>query len=143
MGSSVDRMLHEARSRLDRVTAVEAVSRRSEGAVLLDVRTDDQIARDGELPGAYRITLNVLEWRVATDSPHRIPTLPGDLGAELIVICAEGYSSSLAAARLQDLGFDRATDVIDGVVGWQMAGLPLERPVRDPAVTASRLVASP
>ncbi len=122
---TVDQMLVQARSRLTRLTAALAyLAVSGSEAVLVDVRTPDNRARDGHLPGALEIPLNVLEWRLDPASSHRHPRAP-DLDDLVIVICEEGYSSSLAAARLQDLGFNRATDVIRGFEGWEAAGLPV------------------
>ncbi|HYM96578.1 MAG TPA: rhodanese-like domain-containing protein, partial [Candidatus Sulfotelmatobacter sp.] len=95
------------------------------GALLVDTRTDSQRASDGEIPGALVIDRTVLEWRLDPASPSRIPQATGhDLRA--IVICNEGYSSSLAAASLQDIGLVNATDVIGGFQAWKAAGLPVE-----------------
>ncbi len=98
-----------------------------DGAVLIDIRSDAQIARDGVVPGALEIGRNVLEWRLDPDCAHRHPQAPG-LEDRVILMCNEGYQSSLAAATLQRLGFSRATDLEDGFVGWRAAGLPVEPP---------------
>lgn len=124
---TVDQMLVQARSRLARITAAVAyLAVSGSEAVLVDVRTPDNRARDGRLPDALEIPLNVLEWRLDPASSHRHPRAPS-LDDLVIVICEQGYSSSLAAARLQDLGFSRATDVIGGFEGWEAAGLPVIR----------------
>lgn len=117
-------MLAAARAGLVRVSAAEAHVRMRRGATLVDVRTTEQIAADGAVPGALQIGLNVLEWRMDPDSAsrHRDAPQPED---DVIVLCAQGYSSSLAAARLQELGFSRATDVIGGFAAWRAAGLPV------------------
>lgn len=98
-----------------------------DGAVLIDIRSDTQIARDGVVPGAVVIARNVLEWRLDPDSAHRHPEAPG-LEDRVILMCNAGYQSSLAAATLQRLGFSRASDLEDGFVGWRAAGLPVEPP---------------
>lgn len=117
-------MLVQARNRLSRMTpAVAYLAVSGSDAVLVDVRTLDNRARDGRLPDALEIPLNVLEWRLDPASSHRHPRAP-DLDEIVVVICEQGYCSSLAAGRLQDLGFTRATDVIGGFEGWQAAGLP-------------------
>lgn len=116
-------MLADARARLERLEPTEAYAALQRGSYLIDVRTEAQLERDGRIPGAVEIGLNVLEWRLAPDSPTRLPDAP-DLNDHVIVLCAEGYSSSLAAARLQDLGFVAATDVIGGFREWMRAGLP-------------------
>jgi rhodanese-related sulfurtransferase len=123
---SVDELLAEARARLVRLGAADAHARLRAGALLVDVRTDDQRRADGEIPGAHAIALNHLEWRLDPQSASRIPEAV-DHDVEVIVLCAEGYSSSLAAARLLDLGLHRATDVVDGFAGWSAAGLPISR----------------
>ncbi|GIU87704.1 MAG: hypothetical protein KatS3mg009_2219 [Acidimicrobiia bacterium] len=121
----VDELLAAARSRLTRLTASEAHRRAAAGALLVDVRTGEQRAADGAIPGALVIALNHLEWRLDPTSPHRVPEATGP-DVEVVVCCDEGYCSSLAAARLQDLGLHRATDVIGGFRAWVAAGLPVE-----------------
>ncbi|MFZ0626866.1 MAG: rhodanese-like domain-containing protein [Acidimicrobiia bacterium] len=113
----LDDMLDEARSGLQRVP-VEALEAMVEsGALLVDIRTSEQRERDGLLPGAEVIDLTVLEWRLAPTSPHRIVDLETD--RPVILVCSEGYSSSLAAARLQRLGLVNATDLIGGHKAWR------------------------
>jgi rhodanese-related sulfurtransferase len=121
-----DRLVDRARQRYRRITAVQAAAELVNGALLVDIRSSEQRQRDGDIPGAHRIERTVLEWRLDPTSPWRIAEV-NSTDARVIVICAEGYSSSLAAASLQDLGLVRATDVIDGVEGWKAAGLPLDR----------------
>ncbi|TNY36556.1 rhodanese-like domain-containing protein [Thermomonospora catenispora] len=121
---SIDRMLAEARRRLVRLTPGEAYREFVEGeAVLVDIRPQAQRAAEGEIPGSLIVERNVLEWRFDPASPSRLPEATG-YGARVIVICAEGYTSSLAAASLQDLGLSRATDVIGGYRAWRAVGLP-------------------
>ena len=96
------------------------------GRLLIDTRDADLRARDRRIPGAVHIPLSVLEWRVDPTSGHQSPALVGH-EHELVLICQEGYSSSLAAVRLQELGFEETTDVIGGFVAWAAAGLPVER----------------
>jgi rhodanese-related sulfurtransferase len=105
------------------------------GAALIDIRGDSQIARDGTIPGALVIARNVLEWRLDPDSLHRHPQAPG-LGDLVVLLCDEGYQSSLAAATLQQLGFALATDVEGGFRAWREAGLPVSRGA--PATTTYR-----
>ena len=127
MPKTVDDLLAEARATLERITAQQANDEREQGALLIDVRTSEQLAEHGEIPGAIRVGLNVLEWRLDPSSGWHIPEATGhDL--RVIVFCQEGYSSSLAAARLQSLGLSRATDVIGGFEAWRDAGLPVEHP---------------
>jgi rhodanese-related sulfurtransferase len=97
------------------------------GAALIDIRSDSQIARDGTIAGALVIARNVLEWRLDPASQHRHPQAP-HLGDRVILLCDEGYQSSLAAATLQNLGFAFATDVDGGFQAWRQAGLPVSRP---------------
>ena len=93
------------------------------GALLIDTRTDVQRSKQGDLPGAIVIDRTVLEWRLDPASPDRIPEAT-DYDREIVVICREGYSSSLAAASLRALGLHRATDMTGGVDAWLEAGLP-------------------
>jgi rhodanese-related sulfurtransferase len=126
--NSVDELLGAARARLRRVTPEEAARAVDErGALLVDTRPEWQRRGEGEIPGALVIERNHLEWRLDPASDARIPEAT-DHDVEVIVVCSEGYSSSLAAASLQDLGLHRATDVIGGFGAWRAAGLP----VRDP-----------
>ena len=125
MPRTVDDLLKEARATLSRVTPEQASAELGDGALLVDVRTEAQRATNGEIAGALAIGLNVLEWRLDPASEWRIPQAT-DHDVRVIVVCQEGYSSSLAAARLQSLGLHRATDVIGGFDAWRDAGLPVE-----------------
>jgi rhodanese-related sulfurtransferase/SAM-dependent methyltransferase len=95
--------------------------------VIVDIRADAQRAADGLVPGAVVVPRNVLEWRADPTSPDRDPRVAGAPGP-VVLMCAEGYGSSLAAAALQDLGVARATDMAGGFVAWRAAGLPVARP---------------
>lgn len=97
------------------------------GAALIDIRCDSQIARDGTIAGALIIARNVLEWRLDPASQHRHSQAPR-LGDRVIVLCDQGYQSSLAAATLQQLGFAHASDVDGGFQAWREAGLPVNPP---------------
>ncbi len=119
---AVDALLQRARAGWTRLTAPEAYVAVQDGALLVDVRTAAQRARTGELPGALVIDRTVLEWRLDPTSPVRVPE--ADARPRVVLVCRQGYSSSLAARSLRDLGLD-ATDVVDGVEGWVAAGLPL------------------
>lgn len=121
--TTVDDVLAAARARLDRVTPAQAWARMMHAATLVDVRTTDQVRAGGHIPGALEISLNVLEWRLDPESPSRHPDAPA-LDDAVIVLCQQGYSSSLAAARLRDIGFVKATDVIGGFEAWVDEGLP-------------------
>ena len=122
-------MLNGARARLRRLTPEQAWSAVGEGAVLVDVRPEFQRLADGEIPGAIVVERVHLEWRCDPSSEARIPEAVNH-DVRWIVICDEGYSSSLAAASLQAIGLRRATDVIDGFRAWRAAGLPIVRPDR-------------
>jgi len=95
-----------------------------QGATLIDTRDGDLRSRDGYIPGSVHVPLSVLEWRVDPTSGHQSAAVAGRED-RLILICHEGYSSSLAAVRLHDLGFANTTDVIGGFVAWAAAGLPV------------------
>jgi rhodanese-related sulfurtransferase len=120
---SIDDLLAEARARLDRVSPLRASRAAREGAVLVDIRPAAQRAAEGEIPGALIVERNVLEWRFDPASGASLPQASYDL--EVIVVCSEGYTSSLAAAALQDLGIRGATDLDGGFRAWQDAGLPV------------------
>ena len=129
--ASIDEILAASRTSLTRVTAQEAARLGEDGALLVDIRPIEQRARDGTIPGALVIDRNVLEWRLDPASPHRISEIDG-YDQTIVVVCNEGYASSLAAKSLQDLGLRRATDLIDGFVGWRAAGLPVANATRSP-----------
>jgi rhodanese-related sulfurtransferase len=114
---TLDEMLDAARARLDRVSPADLEGEMASGAVVVDIRTGEQRERDGTLPGAVVIDLTVLEWRLAPSSRHRELEFPED--GRVILVCSEGYSSSLAAARLQDLGLVNATDLEGGFLAWR------------------------
>jgi rhodanese-related sulfurtransferase len=123
--TTVDELLEAARTRLDRVGAVRAASLVAQGARLVDTRPQWQRADEGALPGALVVERNHLEWRLDPTSDARIPEAT-DHNVRWIVFCSEGYSSSLAAASLQDLGLRNATDLAGGFRAWKAAGLPVE-----------------
>ena len=120
---TIDDLLAEARGRLERVDPWEAIARIAEGALLVDIRPAAQRAREGEVPGSLIVERNVLEWRFDPASEARLPQATG-YDVDVIVLCSEGYTSSLAADALRSLGLHRATDVIGGFVAWKAAGLP-------------------
>ncbi|MDT5055283.1 MAG: hypothetical protein QOF66_3649 [Mycobacterium sp.] len=111
--SRIDLVLAEARSRLHRLSAREVPAALARGAVLVDIRPKTQREREGEVPAALVIERNVLEWRCDPTSDARLPQAVGE-DVEWVVLCSEGYTSSLAAASLLDLGLRRATDVVGG-----------------------------
>ena len=123
-GSTVDGLLAAARARLDRVGPQRAAELVAGGALLVDTRPGWQRDAEGGLPGALVIERNHLEWRLDPTSDARIPQAV-DHDVTWIVVCSEGYSSSLAAASLQDLGLHNATDLDGGFRAWKAAGLPV------------------
>lgn len=120
--SRIDAVLQSARARLTRIEATELPAALRRGALLVDIRPAAQRAREGDVAGALVIERNVLEWRCDPTSDARLPQAVGD-DVEWIVLCSEGYTSSLAAAALLDLGLHRATDVIGGYHALRQAGL--------------------
>jgi rhodanese-related sulfurtransferase len=119
---SIVDMLADARSGLLRLDPPRAVAACLDGAVLVDIRPAAQRAEEGDVPGALLIERNVLEWRFDPTSDARLPIASYDL--HVVVLCSEGYTSSLAAFALQQVGVHRATDVIGGFQAWRAAGLP-------------------
>jgi rhodanese-related sulfurtransferase len=131
---TLDDLLAEARGRLERLEPEAAYAAQSAGALLIDTRSSNERTRDGAIPGALHIPRSVLEWRLDPDADAAFhnPHIHG-LDQHLILVCAHGESTSLAAATLQELGFTRATDLVGGFTAWEAAGLPVERA---PAVDA-------
>jgi rhodanese-related sulfurtransferase len=121
----IDAALEHAREGLARLTPAEAYAATARGAVIVDTRPIDQRRAQGVVPGAVVIGRNVLEWRCDPTSGHAEAAV-ADCPAEVVVMCAEGYSSSLAAASLQEIGIARATDMIGGFLAWRDAKLPVE-----------------
>ena len=119
---SIAEVLADARARLSRLTPREAYAAQQSGAVLVDIRPQRHREIEGELPGGLAVDRNVLEWRFDPSSDARLGIASYNL--QVIVVCNEGYTSSLAAAALQDLGLHRATDVIGGYRAWVAEGLP-------------------
>jgi rhodanese-related sulfurtransferase len=121
---TIDEVLAAARASLRRVDPVEAAAAMAAGALIVDIRPIEQRSRDGEIPGALIIDRNVLEWRLDPQSAHRIPDA-ARRDRTIMVLCNEGYASSLAAATLRQLGLD-ATDIDGGYQAWLAAGLPTQ-----------------
>jgi rhodanese-related sulfurtransferase len=121
---TVEQLLDAARARLQRVSALEAAAEHASGALIVDTRTEEQRRASGEIPGALVIDRTVFEWRLDPASPWHEPEVT-DHDVRIIVVCRQGYSSSLAAASLQDLGLHRATDIDGGFDAWLEAGLPV------------------
>ncbi|KAB1922067.1 rhodanese-like domain-containing protein [Micromonospora sp. ALFpr18c] len=141
MSPGIDALLEQARAGLHRLTPQQTVEAVRGGALLVDTRTETQRREQGDLPGAVVIDRTVLEWRLDPASAWRIPEATG-YDREIILVCRQGYSSSLAAASLQTLGLRRATDMIGGVDAWLAAGLPTtDRPadIRSGAAPAAHV----
>jgi len=124
---TIDDALASARRRFTRLTAEQANTERAAGALLVDTRTESQRRAEGDIPGALVIDRTVLEWRLDPTSASHIAEAT-DHQVRVIVLCAQGYSSSLAAASLLDLGLVNATDVIGGFEAWEAARLPITKP---------------
>jgi rhodanese-related sulfurtransferase len=122
MPLTADELLNRARTVLVRVEPEQAAAEAAQGALLVDIRPSEQRA-EGEIPGSTVVERNVLEWRLDPASSWRIPAVTS-YDIRVIVICNEGYSSSLVAATLKELGLVNATDVIGGFQAWRAAGLP-------------------
>jgi len=122
--TSVEQLLADARAGLRRLTPEQARDATGAGAVLVDIRSDSQRARDGVIPGARFVPRNVLEWRLDPACPHRDPGLARS-GAWIVLICDEGFQSSLAAATVSTFGL-AATDVIGGFRAWRADGLDVQ-----------------
>jgi rhodanese-related sulfurtransferase len=114
----VDELLARVRSRIERVEPAEAWRRLAGGALLVDTRPAEQRDRDGEVPGAVVIDRNVLEWRLDPTAEDRLPEAD-DSDRRVIVVCNEGYASSLAADTLRRMGLSRATDLVGGYRAWR------------------------
>ena len=116
--AAIDVLLEESRRGLDRVQPADLAAEFTAGALVVDTRPIDQRRRDGDLPGAVIIDRNVLEWRLDPTCSHHIPEA-SNADVRIIIVCNEGYSSSLAAATLRHLGLSRATDLIGGFQEWK------------------------
>lgn len=124
---SIDAIVEAARQRLRRLDPLAAQDAMNSGALLVDIRPHAQRLAEGSVPGALVVERNVLEWRFDPRSDARLPEATG-FDLHLIVMCSQGYASSLAAASLQDLGLHRATDLAGGFLAWSQAGLPVSGP---------------
>jgi rhodanese-related sulfurtransferase len=129
--TGIDAELEWCRVGVARLHPAEAWHAARQGALLIDTRTDSQRAEQGELPGSIVIDRTILEWRLDPSSEWRIPEAV-DVEILAILVCRQGYSSSLAAASLRRIGLHRATDVIGGFEAWCEAGLPLAYPAVNP-----------
>jgi rhodanese-related sulfurtransferase len=122
---TIDDVLADARARLRRLSASEAAAAVREGAVIVDIRPQEQRRITGVVPGSLWFPRNHLEWRVDPSSEWAHPAV-SDPDMQIVLMCNEGYATSLAAVTLLDMGFSRATDMVDGFDGWRAAGLPIE-----------------
>jgi rhodanese-related sulfurtransferase len=116
---TVDAWLTGARARLDRVQPQDLAQEIADGAIVIDTRDSADRAAEGALPGAVIVTRNVLEWRMSPSSPTRLEGITAD--SRVIIVCNDGFSSSIAAASLRDLGLPRATDLVGGYRAWRAA----------------------
>jgi rhodanese-related sulfurtransferase len=123
--SAIDRHLARARQDISILTALEAAALRDQGALLVDTRPVAQRQRFGEIPGALVIERNVLEWRLDPTSDHRHP-IAADHDGPIVVLCQEGFASSLAVATLVELGLHDVHDLGGGFEAWAAAGLPVQ-----------------
>ena len=124
---TVAQMLVAARRGLERLEPEAAYRALQDGALVVDTRCAEQRAASGVIPGSVHVPLSVLYWRLDPSSDAHDPRLT-DTSRRVVLVCAHGYSSSLAAATLQQLGFQGATDVVGGFEAWAAAGLPTGRP---------------
>ncbi|MCX4393460.1 rhodanese-like domain-containing protein [Streptomyces sp. NBC_00053] len=125
IGIGIDELLEQVRAGYVRVGPQETSAAAADGALLVDIRYAELRERDGLIPGALVVERNELEWRLDPRGSHRAPqAVSHDL--RIVVICNEGYASSLAVASLRQLGLHRATDLIGGFQAWRAAGLPVE-----------------
>ena len=122
--TTVAQLLAAARERIAPLSPADAHAAMADGALLVDIRSDRQRADDGMIPGACYVPRNVLEWRLDPECPHRDPKL-ARRDARIVLICNEGYQSSLAAATACSFGLD-VTDVAGGFQAWRAGGLPVE-----------------
>lgn len=120
---SIDDLLADAQSRLVRLSPQEALAAQAAGALLVDTRSERDRATEGAIPGALVVERTVLEWRLDPASETALPEASYD--AHVVIVCNDGYSSSLAAATLQDIGIAKATDLVGGFRAWKAAGLPV------------------
>jgi rhodanese-related sulfurtransferase len=122
----IEKLLDDARSTLERLSPAETLVAMEAGdAIVVDIREEERRAAEGRVPGAVAIERNVLEWRCAPESEWRDQRV-SDPSQRIVVMCNEGYQSSLAAATLRSLGLPRATDMEGGFQAWRAAGLPVE-----------------
>lgn len=119
-GSAISGLLAECRRGLVRVDPADLAAVHAAGALIVDIRPVEQRERDGSLPDAVVVDRNVLEWRLDPSSPHRLPEVD-DPSRRIVLVCNQGYGSSLAAHTLQRLGLSNATDLDGGYQAWLRA----------------------
>jgi rhodanese-related sulfurtransferase len=122
---TVNDLLAAARAKIERLEPRAALAAARDGAIVIDTRCAEQRRETGIIPGSVHVPLSVLYWRLDRESDSKDPSL-ADPERQVILVCAHGYSSSIAAATLRDLGFARASDIDGGFEAWQAAGLPIE-----------------
>jgi rhodanese-related sulfurtransferase len=122
---TVNDLLAASRSRIERLEPHAVLAATREGAIVIDTRCTEQRRETGVIPGSVHVPLSVLYWRLDPASGSKDASL-ADPERQVILVCAHGYSSSIAAATLRDLGFARASDIDGGFEAWQAAGLPIE-----------------
>ena len=135
--AGVDELLARARARLQRLAPREALEAADAGGLIVDIRSERQRQAQGLVHGAHFVERNVLEWRADPRCPHQDPVLTNVRGP-LILMCAQGYQSSLAAASLQELGLAQATDMDGGFERWKAEGLPVLPPALAPRASGVR-----
>ncbi|MEU1544674.1 rhodanese-like domain-containing protein [Nocardia sp. NPDC005745] len=123
MSTGAEDMVARARARLERVTPEQAAAVQSRGGLIVDIRPHANRVAEGEIPGAVVVERIVLEWRLDPNGDHRLPSLTSD--TPVVIVCNEGYASSLAAADGLRLGLRRVTDLVGGFRAWKAAGLPV------------------
>jgi rhodanese-related sulfurtransferase len=133
---TIDELLAAARSRIDRLGPAATRQAMADGALVVDTRCAEQRRVTGVIPGAAHIPLSVLYWRLDPTSGYSDPRFD-DIDRRIILVCADGYSSSIAAATLRDLGFARAGDLDGGFSAWSAAGLPVEALPDEPAAAST------
>jgi rhodanese-related sulfurtransferase len=119
----IDHLLAQSRAELDRVSPHQAARLQHEGALIIDIRPQSNRITEGEIPGALTVERIVLEWRLDPASPHRLNGLRPE--QPIVLVCNEGYASSLAATQARELGLSHATDLDGGFRAWKAAGLPV------------------
>src|SRR5258708_36564369 len=123
--TTIDDLLEQARAAIDRLSTAEALAGQEAGALIVDIRPLEQRRRDGDIPGAMVVDRNVLEWRLAPTSKWRLAEATD---RELILVCNQGYQSSLAAHTLRRLGLATISDIDGGFDAWRTAGMPVVEP---------------